>query len=152
METTLLILKPDAVQRGLMGRIIFRFEDKGFRIVGAKLIRIDSDLASRHYAEHVGKPFYDGLIAFITSCPVMVLAVRGTNAVATARKLMGKTTGWEAEPGTIRGDFSNSRSFNLIHGSDSAESAQRELALFFSSDEIQDYARDVDAWLTAPDD
>jgi nucleoside-diphosphate kinase len=152
MQTTLIILKPDAVQRGLMGRMISRFEDKGLQIAGAKLIQIDENLASKHYAEHEGKPFYPGLVKFITSCPVMVMAVRGTNAVATARQMMGKTTGYEADTGSIRGDFSNSKSFNLVHGSDSDESAARELALYFDDSEIHDYQRAIDPWITGLND
>jgi nucleoside-diphosphate kinase len=151
-ETTLIICKPDAVQRGLMGRIIGRFEDKGLKLAGAKLIHIDEKLASQHYAEHVGKPFYDGLVKYITSTPVMVLAIRGNQAVTVARKMVGATKGFEADPGTIRGDYSTSRSYNLVHGSDSPESAKREVALFFKDDELHDYRRDIDAWLNAADD
>ncbi len=114
METTLIILKPDAVQRGLMGRIIAKFEDKGLQIVGAKLQQVPKAQAEQHYAEHEGKPFYPGLIEFITSTPVMVLAVRGPEAIAVCRKLVGKTKGTEAEPGTIRGDFGISPGFNLV--------------------------------------
>lgn len=147
METTLIILKPDAVQRGLMGRIISRFEDKGLRLVGAKLMAVERDLAERHYAEHEGKPFYPGLIEFITSTPVLVLAVRGPEAIAVCRKLLGKTKGTEAEPGTIRGDFGVSPGFNLVHGSDSAESAERELGLWFAEGEIVDYALSVSQWV-----
>ncbi len=152
METTLIILKPDCVQRGLMGRIISRFEDKGLKIVGAKLIHVDSETAAKHYAEHEGKPFYDGLVKYITSVPVMVLAVRGPRAIATSRKMRGKTAGFDAEPGSIRGDFSNSKSFNLVHGSDGPESAARELALYFDDSELHYYDRDIDSWLTGSDD
>ena len=132
METTLIILKPDAVQRGLMGRIISRFEDKGLQVVGCKLMTISRDLASKHYESHKGKPFYDGLVNFMTSSPVLVMALRGVGAIAISRKMMGATFGSNAEPGTIRGDFGVSNSFNLIHGSDSPEAAQREMELFFS--------------------
>ena len=147
MDTTLIILKPDTVQRALVGRIVSRFEDKGFQIVGAKLMRIAPDLAERHYQDHKGKPFYDGLVRFMTSQPVVVLALRGNQAVEVARKMMGATFGSNAEPGTIRGDFGLSRSFNLIHGSDSPESAQRELKLFFKDDEILSYERTTDQWV-----
>lgn len=147
METTLIILKPDAVQRGLIGRIISRIEDKGLQLAGAKLMRVPKALAEKHYAEHEGKPFYPGLIEFITSTPVVVLAVRGPEAIAVCRKLMGKTKGTEAEPGTIRGDFGVSPGFNLAHGSDSGESAERELALWFKPGELLDYELSVAQWV-----
>jgi len=147
METSLIILKPDAVQRGLMGRIISRFEDKGLQIIGAKMMRISPELAARHYEVHRGKPFYDGLVRFMTSSPVLVLAVSGVGAIAVCRKLMGATFGSQAEAGTIRGDFGISNSFNLIHGSDSPETARQELALFFTEDELLDYERAVDCWV-----
>jgi nucleoside-diphosphate kinase len=147
METTLIILKPDAVQRGLMGRIITRFEDKGLQIVGAKLMVISQDLAARHYKDHAGKGFYAGLVRFMTSAPVLVLAVRGIGAIAISRKMMGATFGSKAEAGTIRGDFGVSNSFNLIHGSDSPEAAARELELFFGKGEVLDAKRAIDAWV-----
>ncbi|MFO0827041.1 MAG: nucleoside-diphosphate kinase [Phycisphaerales bacterium] len=147
METTLIILKPDAVQRGLMGRIISRFEDKGLQVVGAKMMVISQELAAKHYKDHVSKPFYGGLVRFMTSSPVLVLAVRGLGAIAVARKLMGATFGSKAEPGSIRGDFGVSNSFNLIHGSDSPEAAARELGLFFAAHEILDFSRPGDAWV-----
>ncbi len=147
METTLIILKPDAVQRGLMGRIVSRFEEKGLQIVGAKLMVISQDLAARHYESHKGKPFYAGLVTFMTSAPVLVLALRGIGAIGISRKMMGATFGSKAEPGTIRGDFGVSNSFNLIHGSDSPEAAERELGLFFASGEIIDHSRAIDRWV-----
>ncbi len=147
METTLIILKPDAVQRGLMGKIITRFENKGLAIVAAKLTQISPDLAAKHYQEHQAKPFYDSLVGFMTRSPVLLLAVRGNDAVATCRKMMGATFGPKADPGTIRGDFGASNSFNLVHGSDSPQSAQRELELFFGPGEILDYDRATDAWV-----
>ena len=147
METTLIILKPDAVQRGLMGRIIGRFEDKGFQVVGAKMMLIDLALAERHYESHKGKGFYDGLIKFMTSSPVLVLAIRGVGVIDMSRKMMGATFGSKADAGTIRGDFGVSNSFNLIHGSDSAESAERELGLFFGAGELLDYDRAVEGWV-----
>jgi nucleoside-diphosphate kinase len=147
METTLIILKPDAVQRGLVGRIICRFEDKGLQIVGLKMIRITRELAEEHYESHQGKPFYEGLVRFMTSSPVVVLAVRGMGAIGVCRKMMGATFGSSAEPGTIRGDFGVSNSFNLIHGSDGPETAERELRLFFGDAETQQYARAVEEWV-----
>ncbi len=147
METTLIILKPDAVQRGLMGRILSRFEDKGLAVVGCKLMRISKELAARHYEAHQSKGFYAGLVRFMTSSPVLVLAVRGKGAIAVSRKMMGATFGSNAEPGTIRGDFGVSNSFNLIHGSDSAEAAERELGLFFQPGEVQEFSRAADAWV-----
>ncbi|MEM1072284.1 MAG: nucleoside-diphosphate kinase [Planctomycetota bacterium] len=147
METTLIILKPDAVQRGLMGRILGRFEDKGLQIVGCKLTTIPQETAAKHYADHQGKPFYDGLVRFMTSSPVLILAIRGNNAIAVCRKMMGATFGSNAEAGTIRGDFGVSNSFNLIHGSDSPEAAEKELGLFFGSGEIQEYDRAIQTWV-----
>ena len=147
METTLIILKPDAVQRGLTGRIISRFEDKGLQVVGVKLMRISGDLAARLYEPHQGKPFYEGLIKFMTSSPVLVVAVSGLDAIEICRKLMGATFGSKAEPGTIRGDFGVSNSFNLIHGSDGPETARRELNLFFEPDELLEYDRAIDGWV-----
>ncbi len=146
METSLIILKPDAVQRGLMGRIIGRFEDKGFQVVGAKMMLIDRALAERHYESHKGKGFYDGLVEFMTSSPVLVLAIRGVGVIEMSRKMMGATFGSKADPGTIRGDFGVSNSFNLIHGSDSPETAERELGLFFGG-ELLDYDRSVEGWV-----
>ena len=147
METTLIILKPDAVQRGLMGRIISRFEDKGLQVVGARLMQISPQLAATHYESHKGKKFYDGLVRFMTSSPVLVLALRGVGAIEISRKMMGATFGSKAEPGTIRGDFGVSNSFNLIHGSDSPEAARRELGLFFPPGDVLDYPRAGDAWV-----
>ena len=147
METTLIILKPDAVQRGLMGRIISRFEEKGLQIVGAKLMTISKELAATHYESHQGKPFYDGLVSFMTSSPVLVLAIRGVGAISICRKLMGATFGSNAEPGTIRGDFGVSNSFNLIHGSDSPEAATRELGLFFNDGEVVEFDRAIEGWV-----
>ncbi|MCC6580075.1 MAG: nucleoside-diphosphate kinase [Phycisphaeraceae bacterium] len=147
METTLIILKPDAVQRGLMGRIISRFEEKGLQIVGAKLMRIPLSLAQQHYAAHQGKPFYEKLLGFMTKSPVLVLAIRGNNAITVSRKMMGATFGSKAEPGTIRGDFGVSNSFNLIHGSDSPEAAAKELALFFGKGEVVEWDRANESWI-----
>ena len=147
METTLIILKPDAVQRGLCGRILARFEDKGLAVVGLRLIQIDRPLAEQLYEAHKAKPFYEGLVRFITSSPILVAAMQGVGAVEICRRLMGATFGSKAEPGTIRGDFGVSNSFNLIHGSDSPESAARELGLLFGTDELLQYKRAIHPWV-----
>ncbi len=147
METTLIILKPDAVQRGLMGRILSRFEDKGLQIVGCKMMQIPMETASKHYESHQGKPFYDGLVSFMTSSPVLVLAIRGVGAIGICRKMMGATFGSNAEAGTIRGDFGVSNSFNLIHGSDSPEAASKELELFFGGGEVLNWERAGEKWV-----
>ena len=147
MERTLIILKPDAVQRGLAGEILTRFEKKGLQIVGMKFMQIPRQLAETHYEPHKGKPFYPGLVSFMTSSPVVVLALAGKDAIAISRKMMGATFGSKAEPGTIRGDFGVSNSFNLIHGSDSPESAQRELGLFFKPEELIDWQPAGRAWV-----
>ena len=147
MERTLIILKPDAIQRGLIGKIITRFEEKGLQIVGAKLMKITPQLAATHYESHKGKKFYDGLVRFMTSSPVIVMALQGKGVIDIARKMMGATFGSKAEPGTIRGDFGVSNSFNLIHGSDSVESATRELALFFKAEELLDWKPAGQVWV-----
>ena len=147
MERTLIILKPDAVQRGLVGEIVTRFEKKGLQVVGMKMMRIPAELAETHYEPHRGKPFYAGLVKFMTSSPVIVLALAGKDAIAISRKMMGATFGSRAEPGTIRGDFGVSNSFNLIHGSDSPEAAIRELGLFFKPDELLDWTPAVQQWV-----
>ncbi len=146
-QTTLIILKPDAVQRSLMGRIMSRFEDKGLQIVGCKMIQISRELAEQHYEVHRGKAFHERLVQFMASSPVLVMAVRGVGAVEVCRKLMGFKFGSQAEPGTIRGDFGVSNSFNLIHGSDSPESAQFELALFFDAGELLEIDRAIEGWV-----
>ena len=147
LERTLIILKPDAVQRGLCGEIIARFEKKGLQLVGAKLMKIPTQLAETHYEPHKGKPFYAGLVKFMTSSPVVVLVLAGKDAIAIARKMMGATFGSKAEPGTIRGDFGVSNSFNLIHGSDSPEAAERELKLFFKAEELVDWTPASQSWV-----
>lgn len=147
MERSLIILKPDAVQRRMIGRIVQRFEDKGLSIAAMKLMRISRELSERHYSPHKGKPFYPGLIDYITSGPVVVMVLQGNRAIEIARTLMGKTFGYEAAPGTIRGDFGASRSFNLIHGSDSPESAAAEIALYFKPDELLDYMPAGSEWV-----
>jgi nucleoside-diphosphate kinase len=152
MERTLLLVKPDGLQRGLAGRILARFEEKGLKLAALKVLRITPALAARHYAPHQGKPFYDGLVRYMTSAPVVAAVLEGPRAVEVTRMLMGATFGWKAEPGTIRGDFSCSTGFNLVHGSDSAESARKEIALFFRPDEIADYDRALDAWMIGEED
>lgn len=147
MERTLILIKPDAMQRGLAGEIIGRLERRGLRIVGLKLMQVSNELARRHYAEHEGKGFYEGLISYITSSPIIAIAFEGTNAIEAARQTMGKTNPLQAAPGTIRGDLALETGRNLVHGSDSPASADRELALFFADGEITGYARDVDRWV-----
>lgn len=151
METTLILLKPDCVQRGLSGRVLARFEEKGLKVSGLKLMRMSQELAAKHYAQHQGKPFYAGLVKFMTSSPIVALALSGNGAIAIARKMMGKTFGFDAEPGTIRGDFGVSRSYNLIHGSDSPEAAERELRLFFPEGLVE-YDYHAFRWIYDADD
>ncbi len=150
MEKTLIILKPDCIQRGLIGRVVQRFEDKGLNLAGMKLMHISRELAEEHYAPHKGKPFYPGLIEYITSGPVVVMVLSGVNAISIARKLMGATFGFNAEPGTIRGDFGASKTFNLIHGSDAPESAETEIALYFKADELLNYSTASEGWVFKP--
>ncbi len=146
-ERTLVLVKPDGVQRGLIGEIIGRIERTGLKIVGMKMIQISDELAGRHYAEHEGKPFFPGLISFITSTPVVAMAVSGPDAIAIVRKVMGVTRPAEATPGTIRGDLAVEVGRNLIHGSANEEDARREVELFFSESEIVSYHREVAKWI-----
>ncbi|MGZ6392009.1 MAG: nucleoside-diphosphate kinase [Ktedonobacterales bacterium] len=147
MERTLIIVKPDGVQRGLVGPVLARFEARGLKFAGLKLMRISRELAERHYAEHLGKPFYEGLVLYITSSPVVVGVLEGPNAIAITRTMMGATNPANAAPGTIRGDYALTVSYNIIHGSDGPESAQREVGLFFTQDELLDYERASDRWV-----
>jgi nucleoside-diphosphate kinase len=147
MERSLIILKPDAVQRGLVGEIITRFERKGIQVAGMKFMKIPQQLAETHYEPHKGKPFYAGLVKFMTSSPVLVIAMQGKDVINISRKMMGATFGSKAEPGTIRGDYGVSNSFNLIHGSDSPESAARELKLFFKPEELLDWTPASQGWV-----
>lgn len=147
MERTLVIIKPDAVQRGLIGEIIRRFEQRGLRLAAMKLMHISRPLAERHYAIHKGKPFYPGLIDYITSAPVVVMVLEGTRAIEVVRKTMGATNPAEAAPGTIRADFGLETGRNLVHGSDGPETAASEIGLFFSPEELLTYSRDVDPWI-----
>lgn len=147
MEKTLIILKPDAVQRGMAGRIITRFEEKGFQICAMKLMQIDKGLAEKHYGVHKDKPFYPRLLQYITSSPVVVMVLQAVNGITVARKMMGATFGSKAEPGTIRGDYGLSNSFNLIHGSDSPEAAEFEIGLYFSKEDLVGYERANEKWI-----
>jgi nucleoside-diphosphate kinase len=152
MERTLILVKPDAIERGLAGEVISRLERRGLRIAAMRMLRVDEDLASRHYAEHTEKPFYRTLVEFITSTPIIAAVMEGPNAVAIVRSTVGATDPRKAAPGTIRGDFGLYITQNLIHGSDSPESAVREIGLFFDENEIHTYPRDIDRWLfDAPD-
>ncbi len=147
MERTLVILKPDAVQRGLIGPILARLETRGLRFAALKLIQISPELAARHYAVHQGKPFYPGLINFITSGPVVVGVIEGKDAINIVRKTMGATNPAQADPGTIRADYGLEVGRNLVHGSDGPDTAAYEISLYFADDEILSYKRAVDHWL-----
>lgn len=147
MERTLVIIKPDAVQRGLIGEIVTRLERRGLRIAGMKLIQVSDELARRHYAVHDGKPFFPGLIQFITSGPVVVMALEGKDAIAITRATMGATAPGKAAPGTIRADFAMDIGYNLVHGSDGPETAAQELALWFAEGELLSYQRVIDGWI-----
>jgi len=147
-QRTLVLLKPDALQRGLAGAIISRLERRGLKLVAAKLLREDEALAHRHYEAHVGKGFFPGLVKFITSSPILVMVWQGKNAVDVVRATMGATDPQKAAPGTIRADFGIDIGRNLVHGSDSPESAKREIDIFFKPEEVLDYRRDVDPWIT----
>jgi nucleoside-diphosphate kinase len=149
MERTLVLVKPDGVQRGLIGDIIGRFERKGLKVVGLRLLSVPRPMAEQHYAVHQGKHFYDGLVEFITSGPVAAIALEGPDAIATVRRLVGRTMPNEAEPGTIRGDLGISGLRNLIHASDAPETAVAELDLWFGADALADYERAIDAWIVA---
>lgn len=147
MQRTLVIFKPDCVQRRLVGQILQRFEAKGLRIAALKLLQVSRELGEKHYAEHKGKPFFDGLIDFITGGPVVVGVLAGNEAIAVVRSMLGATNGVAAAPGTVRGDFSISKQNNLIHGSDSPESADREITLWFQAGELVDYDLAGSQWV-----
>jgi nucleoside-diphosphate kinase len=151
IERTLVLVKPDGVQRLLVGRILARYEERGLKLVAMKLMRVDRDLAERHYAIHREKPFYRGLVDFITSAPLVAAVLEGPNAIAIVRAMNGATRPHEAEPGSIRGDFAVETAQNLVHASDSPETAASELEMWFSADELLDYERDVDRWVLAPE-
>jgi len=147
MERSLVLVKPDAVQRALAGQIISRLENKGLKIVAMKMLHMDTDLAQRHYAIHKGKAFFDELVAFITSSPLIAIVFQGENTVQIIRQMMGETDPTKAPGGTIRGDFGIDVGHNLVHGSDSPENASKEIDLFFSREEIFDYDRELDKWV-----
>ena len=151
-ERTLVLIKPDGVQRLLVGRILGRFEERGLKLVGLKLRHVDRPFAEQHYAVHRGKPFFEGLLDFITSGPLVALALDGPNAIAVVRAINGATRPHEAAPGTIRGDFALETAQNIVHASDSPEAAASELALWFDPAELLDYERDADLWILAPND
>jgi len=151
LQKSLILLKPDAVQRRLCGRILTRIEERGLKLLALKMLKVTPELSQQHYAEHVQKPFYPQLEEFITSGPVLALVVEGPGAVQVVRDMMGKTNGRESAPGTIRGDFGLSRQVNLIHGSDSPESAEREIKIYFRPEEIISYSTNLDEWVCAGD-
>jgi len=147
MEKTLVLVKPDGVQRGLIGEVIVRLERRGLKLVGAKFLWVSQELAEKHYAVHKGKGFYDGLIRYITSAPVMAMVWEGPNAVVAVRQTMGSTRPTEAAPGSLRHDFALDVGRNLTHASDTPENGEKEVALWFSPDELVDWGRDIDSWI-----
>ncbi|WP_256757293.1 nucleoside-diphosphate kinase [Cohnella sp. WQ 127256] len=147
MERTYLMVKPDGVQRGLIGEIVSRFERKGLKLIGAKLMNVSKERAEKHYEEHEGKDFYEKLLQFITAGPVFAMVWEGDQAVGLSRALIGKTNALEAAPGTIRSDFAIHTNFNLIHGSDSHDNAEREIAIFFSEEELISYDKVIQVWI-----
>ena len=151
IERTLVLVKPDGVQRLLVGRILARFEERGLKVVGLKLVRVDRPFAERHYAVHRGKQFFEGLLDFITSAPLVALALEGPNAIGLVRSMVGATRPHEAAPGSIRGDFAVETAQNLVHASDAAETATAELDLWFAEGELVEYEREVDRWVVAPE-
>jgi nucleoside-diphosphate kinase len=151
-QRTLLLVKPDGVQRQLVGRVLSRFEDRGLKIVGLKLVWADRALAEQHYAVHRERPFFKGLVDFITSSPLVAAAIEGPNAIAIVRAMNGATRPHEAAPGSIRGDFAVETAQNLVHASDSPENAATELALWFKDTELFSYEREIDRWVLAPED
>ena len=151
MQRTLILFKPDCVQRGLVGQIISRFEDKGLSIVAMKMLRVTSELAQQHYAEHVEKPFYPGLEEYITSSPIVAAVLEGPEVIRVVRDMVGATNGLQAAAGTIRGDYSRSRQMNLVHASDGPEAATREIGLYFRDDEIHSYEPTLTPWFRASD-
>jgi nucleoside-diphosphate kinase len=151
-ERTLVLVKPDGVQRLLVGRIIGRFEERGLKVVGLKLVHVDRELAERHYAVHRERPFFGSLVAFITSSPLVAMTLEGPGAIGLVRSMVGATRPNEAAPGTIRGDFAIETAQNLVHASDGPETAEAEIGLWFEPDELLDYGREVDRWVLAPPD
>ena len=151
IERTLVLIKPDGVQRQLVGRVLSRYEERGLKIIGLKLVHIDRALAEAHYAVHRDKPFFAGLVAFITTGPLVAVALEGPDAIAIVRTINGATRPAQAAPGTIRGDFAVETAQNLVHASDGPETAVQELALWFRPEELLPYVRDIDRWVNAPD-
>ncbi len=147
MERSLVLVKPDGVQRGLVGKVITALEERGLRLTAARFLQVSRELAEAHYAVHAGKPFYDALIAFITSAPVMAMVWEGPDAIAAIRQTMGKTRGTEAAPGTIRHDYALQARFNITHASDSPENAEAEIALWFKPEEIVPWSREIEKWI-----
>lgn len=151
MERTLILFKPDCVQRRLVGRVLSRFEDKGLNVIGMKMLHVTKELSARHYAEHVSKPFYPALESFITASPIIAAVIEGLEAIRVVREMLGATNGLKAAPGTIRGDYSSSRQMNLVHASDGPDAAAREIGLYFRPDELFGYAPTIGSWLKASD-
>ena len=151
MERTLVLLKPDCVQRRLMGKVLSRFEEKGLNVIGMKMLKVTPQLAKTHYAEHVSKPFYPGLEKFITASPIVAMVVEGLEVIRVVRDILGATSGLKAAAGTIRGDFSSSRQMNLVHASDGADAAAREIGLYFQPAEILPYTPTLIEWFKAGD-
>ena len=151
MERTLVLLKPDCVQRRLMGQILTRFEDKGLNVIAMKMLQVTPDMAKQHYAEHVEKPFYPGLEEFITASPIVAMVIEGLDVIQVVRNMLGATSGLKADSGTIRGDFSSSRQMNLVHASDGPEASAREIGLYFADGEVFGYEPTLTPWLKAAD-
>lgn len=151
LEKTLILIKPDAMQRRLAGTLLSRFENKGLKIVGLKLLKVTKELSAEHYAEHVEKPFYPLLEEFITAGPVVAIVAEGPEAISVVRSMMGSTNGRESAPGTIRGDYGVSRQMNLVHGSDGPEAAAREIKIYFKPEELIDYETSLGGWVCADD-
>ena len=151
MQRTLVLLKPDCVQRRLMGKVLTRFEDKGLNVIAMKMLQVTPDLSKKHYAEHVEKPSYPGLESFITASPIVAIILEGLDVIQVVRNMLGATSGLKAEAGSIRGDFSSSRQMNLVHASDGPDAAAREIGLYFSADEIHGYEPTLTPWLKADD-
>ena len=149
-ERTLVLVKPDGVQRQLAGRIISRYEERGLKIVGLKLVHVNRELAERHYAVHKGKPFFEGLVDFITSAPLVAIALEGPDAISLVRTMNGATKPAQAAPGTVRGDLAIEMGQNLVHASDSPESAATELSIWFAPTELLTYSREIDRWVLSP--
>ena len=151
MERTLVLFKPDCVQRRVMGKLLSRFEDKGLNVIALKMLQVTPELSKKHYAEHVQKPFYPGLESFITASPIVALVLEGLEVIRVVREMLGATNGLKAAAGTIRGDYSSSRQMNLVHASDGPEASAREIALYFKPEELHSYAPTLTPWFKASD-